>query len=556
MTQTHLIQRQLLEVAASTREAAEYALDKLHAVWEQEGCDKADALFTALCPNGETRVIDTLEIDLGDMSGDLSERLVSALREELEKQLSPAQTATHTQADYAPPVLYFIAHGRLPWWAPVEAVPENLPSHMQHATLSLPVLATALEHMLKTAPAELLAWVSATQPTAAMAERVLSHFGEATLCKFTGFFYPAILPLVEEIAADTAFAASDMKQHFWRVVWALPTQVQSERQASILAEKLIELAAVESSAYTALQAWAKPYREAAQSLEALPVPSDIAAYFHHRLARLMLLKEENTTKTGNDRISPDIQDISQTEARVTLSLKEEKPAEEPETHFDITSFEDAKRVLEEIAKRPEAPKPVTAAEQDVQDISKHTYAADRREEQSAAPILAEGEMIATGAAGLILLHPYLGRFLSAVGLRDEKGWAEKDSPIRAAQLLHYLATKETEAAEYELLLHKILCGLPIDHPLPRRFEPTPQEAEECEKLLEAVIRHWTMLGKTSPDGLRQTFLRRTGLLRQQGNNWQLHVETSAFDVLLDGLPWGYHLIKLSWMPTILEVQWQ
>jgi hypothetical protein len=157
-------------------------------------------------------------------------------------------------------------------------------------------------------------------------------------------------------------------------------------------------------------------------------------------------------------------------------------------------------------------------------------------------------------AGLVLLHPFLPQFFSALDI------AAKDQlikPERALCLLHFLATGQSVAPEYELVLPKILCNLPLLAPVDSSPELSDPEKEEATALLDAVIGHWEVLRNTSPDGLRGTFLLRPGKVSQRGDgDWLLQVEASSFDILLDQLPWGIAMIKLPWMETLLWVEWR
>ena len=127
---------------------------------------------------------------------------------------------------------------------------------------------------------------------------------------------------------------------------------------------------------------------------------------------------------------------------------------------------------------------------------------------------------------------------------------------RALCLLHFLATGQSVAPEYELVLPKILCDMPLPTPVDCCIELSDAEKEEATALLEAVIRHWEVLRNTSPDGLRGTFLIRSGKvsLRDDGD-WLLQVETKSFDMLMDALPWGISIVKLPWMRRTLWVEW-
>jgi hypothetical protein len=160
----------------------------------------------------------------------------------------------------------------------------------------------------------------------------------------------------------------------------------------------------------------------------------------------------------------------------------------------------------------------------------------------------------TGQAGLVLLHPFLPRFFEALGIADGDKLLQ---PERAPGLLYFLATGQLIAPEYELGLPKTLCNLPLNTPLLTDIGITPAEQDEASALLEAVIRHWSALRNTSPDGLRGNFLNRLGKLSPHPDGgWLLQVETQTHDILLDQLPWGIGMIKLPWMPHLLRVEWR
>lgn len=160
-------------------------------------------------------------------------------------------------------------------------------------------------------------------------------------------------------------------------------------------------------------------------------------------------------------------------------------------------------------------------------------------------------------AGLVLLHPFLSRFFESTGVREE-GQAELDPALlpRAAALLHLLASGEEEPYELELGFIKILLGLRPGEPLPVAGGLLREsDREEAEALLQAVIGHWSVLKKTSVHGLRQSFLQRNGLLREQDHGFLLQVEPESFDVLLGHLPWGIGTVKLPWMTKPIFTDW-
>ena len=84
---------------------------------------------------------------------------------------------------------------------------------------------------------------------------------------------------------------------------------------------------------------------------------------------------------------------------------------------------------------------------------------------------------------------------------------------------------------------------------------TEAEAEECSRLLRAVIDHASILGEMSIDGFRGSFLLRKGLLGTRDGAWLLRVEQMTFDVVLERFPWSWTWIKLPWMEGPLRVEW-
>jgi hypothetical protein len=158
-------------------------------------------------------------------------------------------------------------------------------------------------------------------------------------------------------------------------------------------------------------------------------------------------------------------------------------------------------------------------------------------------------------AGLVILWPYFKNFFETLDILDDEGGLKPASTDRAIHLLQYLATGDAETPEYMLPLNKLLCGWSLDKPVDRTAELTAAETDEADQLLQAVIEHWSALKRTSVDGLRASFLQRDGLLSETESHWLLQVELLGHDILLDRLPWGISMIKLSWMKKVLRVDW-
>jgi hypothetical protein len=154
--------------------------------------------------------------------------------------------------------------------------------------------------------------------------------------------------------------------------------------------------------------------------------------------------------------------------------------------------------------------------------------------------------------GIVLLHPFLPQFLRATNLAVDD---EIRDIHRAMLLIHHLSTGALTADEDELLLPKVLCGVPVEMPIERCTPITDFERDEANGLLRAVIQYWDALRTTTPDGLRGNFLTRLGRLDLHDSEWLLRVERESHDILLDHLPWGFSHFKLPWMDRILRVEW-
>jgi hypothetical protein len=168
--------------------------------------------------------------------------------------------------------------------------------------------------------------------------------------------------------------------------------------------------------------------------------------------------------------------------------------------------------------------------------------------------------LAVPAAGLVILHPYLSPFFDRLGLLSGPGrFADAAARATAVRLAQRLATGEDTAPEADCVLAKLLCGLDPAEALwpgdPAR--PAPDRlAAEAERLLAAVIGHWAKLGRTSPEGLREAFLRRPGLVQRRDDGWLLRVERRGTDILLDSLPWTIGLVRTPFMAAVLRVDWR
>lgn len=161
--------------------------------------------------------------------------------------------------------------------------------------------------------------------------------------------------------------------------------------------------------------------------------------------------------------------------------------------------------------------------------------------------------IVTPIAGLVLTAQFLPPFLRSLDLVGPEN--RLVDVHRLPMLLFFIATGQTKAEEWELALPKILCGLPLSETCDTEIEVSDTEKREIDTLLTTLIEHWQRLGNTSPDGLRGTFLQRTGRLSVEREVFRLRIPEETVDILLTFVPWSFRLVRFSWMERLLIVEW-
>ena len=160
--------------------------------------------------------------------------------------------------------------------------------------------------------------------------------------------------------------------------------------------------------------------------------------------------------------------------------------------------------------------------------------------------------------GLVLIHPFLLHLFKYLNYLDDKNeFKTQDIKCRAVYVVHFIATGQTKGVtEQDTAMSKILCGMQIQEALPLDIVLKKEEIDHAIELLEVVVSRWDKLGETSPDGLRNTFLMRNGQLEYKDNALQLTVESRGTDILIDYIPWSFHIVKLPWADQLIYVSWR
>ncbi|WES99623.1 contractile injection system tape measure protein [Chryseobacterium arthrosphaerae] len=157
-------------------------------------------------------------------------------------------------------------------------------------------------------------------------------------------------------------------------------------------------------------------------------------------------------------------------------------------------------------------------------------------------------------AGLILIHPFIKTFFEHCNLLDPKTQQLLD-PELCAHLLHYIATGNTNAPEYDMVFEKFLCNIPANKSISRHIKLSRQHKEQAENVIESVQHNWAPMRKSSAALLQNEFFQRSGKLVITDYDYTLTVERKTQDILLDKLAWGIGLVKLPWQEKFIFINW-
>lgn len=167
----------------------------------------------------------------------------------------------------------------------------------------------------------------------------------------------------------------------------------------------------------------------------------------------------------------------------------------------------------------------------------------------------EQKKIQINNAGICLIAAYLPAFFRNMHLLEDKKFKSISHAMQAMYLIAYLAEGGTRHKEYLLQFNKILTGFGVTDPVPHMPRLPSGYRKEADALLAAIIDNWKALRTTSITGFRQSFLKRDGLLTDNGPTWTLQVERKGHDVLLGSVPWGFSMIRFPWMQKPVVVEW-
>ncbi|MBL7775627.1 MAG: hypothetical protein JNK89_06460 [Saprospiraceae bacterium] len=537
MSAPHTIGRQVLQVQTDRFAHAAQLQQALSQAFWARMAPTLERVFDRHAGPGQWLQIDRLEIDLGPIEPAwldqskletlLFEKAEAALLEALKNtrlETSPARTGPQRHFDLW---LYWLLRGTLPWSAAAPAA--DWRADVLKILRAEPAAMARLRDVLRQYPQPLRRLVLQHEPA----------FLKSVLEFSSGQAQGAFAALVQEVKTALAGprsgvdAAARRALEIWLWETALRETVVLQRPwAAEQFPRLLEAGSPLLAAVPALKKVVERKKSAFPALRALLEQGPPA-----RVERPSGTEAEKPLKPDPaQRPSSPVQpELSQQTARPKASDPAETPPPPPFSEKSATT------------------RPAPEAEQ--REVFPNPPENTRRSELPDAALAEAPGGYFVQQAGLVLLHPFLQRFFSKFELLDGPEFRDETARHRAVLLLQALAGGDIGSPDFNLVLPKFLCALPVNQPLDHTLTPTPEEREEADRLLQAAIDHWGALGATSPGGLREGFLQRPGKLEHTDTGWHLQVERRTLDILLDRLPWNLSLVKLPWMPELLRVDW-
>lgn len=583
----HIIGKQFFSVNYGGKKGAAMAVQRdISQLYREQILPRMDALFSRFAGDDSLIRIDRLEIDLGafhkeKLETQLGERLLRALEETLRHQIRQhfdAEEKSEVEIIDSPQrteevLLFFLEKGYMPWNA-LKWTVEELEVQLLREVTSRPALIKAYRRLLLAHPLA--------------QKRLLLQFTPQTLNQLLQI--PAGQSLLQPLAFANCWveelqnyfpgkiASSRLQQSFWEhwlTAWLADARGESLRQmhwfspllhstATLLAIPLQQLIS------QLLEAWTHPHPTLAASGWQLPLLRFIQEAIKNkqqgftslhgkplraRIERLLHTLRQADTKPEHDQAGPSEGPIAtpQEEGESPSGIPQSRPASGAEGNQHPASGQ--REVPEEKGKQQQQ----EGSKESIQPES--TYELPKREDRQITrpemryPLPRQGEEIYVDHAGIVILHPFLPTLFESLGLVQHKEFVNEAARERAIHLLAYLARGTFQLGEPAMSLHKLLCGMPIGQPVDRFPVLSQAEQEECDHLLQAVVGHWSALKDSSIDALRANFLMREGKLTHKESGWKLQVEQKVYDLLLSRLPWGIGIIRLPWMPEMLQVEW-
>ena len=261
---------------------------------------------------------------------------------------------------------------------------------------------------------------------------------------------------------------------------------------------------------------------------------------------------KSSSQSTNDELQAGAESTQEEEQTARKKPDQEKRSED--SSKDSSSPDSKKQPDEELADKEKRKK----ASEDSSTLNENELS--DQESPPEEDLIIDGLLVQN--AGIVLTHPYLIYLFAGIEyLNEDKQFKDEASRIRAIHLVHYMACKSAAEEEHDLLVPKLICGLPPEQPVPLDITLTETELIEGEHILSTVLERWPLMKTSSPDALRQNFLIREALISKDESepdeleSWTLRMDKTTIDLLMDRIPWGISSLKAPYSDFLLNVDW-
>lgn len=565
----HIIRRQILEIRGVREADARQLQEEIGRLFNEKILPLLDRYMSEHSPGEVIHRIDLLELDIGTVfRHNLEKEFIEKITRQLNIYFQPQPSSGSSFATEKEEIpgkkshlelfSFFIKTGNLPWWADSEdknPVKESLDflirnekSALRHSMYEWIRHPDALKRIVIQIGFPKWAELAATnvdwtgEELTFMLSRLMNllkksaswnNYPEHKLQEILGLKF---LPFVFSLPRKTQPATD-----FWRGFLTQLTPGQSVKYEDLLAEILLQLEKINQGQIRRKERQEQEENgEQEEDTDAFlwkdkTKRGSLQAKLFERVKRFLEVK----TLAPEERIQwlERLQKLNE-EAAEDEDLQEILRLLEQETTADETeiNFESDKRETSDLTENIDEPELLKLIKEEKYQFS-------------------DTDELFVNNAGLVILFPFLNRFFENLNLLDERRFVDVAAAHRAVGLLQFLADGREIPLEHRCGLNKILCGLDAETVLEFGEPVTPEEAEACQTLLEAVIANAPILGEMSVDGFRGSFLIRKGILRAGVGAWQLNVERETFDVVLERFPWSWSVVKLPWMKWAISVEW-
>lgn len=512
VSQNHLIQKVFVEITVSNKEKAHYIKDDINSFLAIDVFPEIEKYINAMEAQwaGRTLQIPLLEMDLDVKSSSLNTELKDKIAELFKEKLSEiinSEEASDAKTEHRPKpswvnhqekmlqtFIFFLENGCMPWWNSDKESVRLLETAVFDNIISTTGFRKNIIPILEKAHVQ---------------ERVIHQLADEQLVQLC-------LAILENEA---------LKIHFdFERIQNLSQMNYNER---VLIWRLI------------LEILAK-HQDASQTF--------LREYFSERISKEIFRKSSLKKRKAL--------------AQILLFIKDDETAENSTDRIDKQNFrniEDVKDVKN--IKNVEDVEGVKASESTIENSKNNLEHRQKASEMiiknqeeifNKDGIPDEGQYVPN--AGLILIHPFLKTFFEHCNLLDKETQQITD-PELCAHLLHYIATGNTNAPEYEMIFEKFLCNIPMHQSINRHIKLSRKHKAEAGNVIESVLQNWSPMKKSSPALLQNEFLQRPGKLVVSDHDYTLTVERKTQDILLDRLSWGVGFVKLPWKDKFMLVNW-